>query len=152
MTKAEAEQLREQTLDAIWTTGVLNRDAGTQKYILPAVYTFYGAKGEPLYIGSSQWLDDRFDWHRRRPYWSQTRRIGIRIYPDREQMRLAELALIFAKRPKYNRDGIYNDGREPLFFGMPGVTFADNAEEALFSRDELIDGGATHGDIFTREN
>ena len=55
-------------------------------------------------------------------------------------MRLAELALIFAKQPKYNRDGIYNDGREPLFFGMPGVSFADNAAEALFRIDELVNG------------
>jgi len=151
VTKREAEELKGQILDAIWTTGVLNHDAGGMKYILPAVYTFYDEDGEPLYIGSSQWLDDRFDWHRRRPYWSQTKRIGIRVYPDREQMRLAELALIFSKRPKYNRDGIYNDGREPLFFGMPGVTFKDRAAEAIFSRDELI-GGGTYGDIFTREN
>ena len=140
MTRQEAEELKGQILDAIWTTGVLNRDAGEQRYILPAVYTFYDERGKALYIGSSQWLDDRFDWHRRRPYWGQTRRIGIRIYPDREQMRLAELALIFAKRPQYNRDGIYNDGREPLFFGMPGVSFADNAAEALFRIDELVNG------------
>ena len=140
MTRQEEEELKEQILEAIWETAALNGDAGEQKYILPAVYTFYDAEGKPLYIGASQWLDDRFDWHRRRPYWKLIKKIGIRIYPDREQMRLAELALIFAKRPKYNRDGIYDDGREPLFFGMPGFAFVDKAPEAVFRLNEFLYG------------
>lgn len=123
----EKEQIRE----ALLYTGMLDG------FILPVVYTLYDSKGAALYVGATQGLIDRLDWHKRKNYWGAVTTIGIRVYPDREQMRIAELAQIFTKKPIYNRDGQYTDEKEVLFYGIPGIKFSDLSEEVFFAPDEL---------------
>ncbi len=134
----DAEELRDQLDEILWITHAMNE--GGNHYIVPVVYTLYGADDCVLYVGSSQGLIDRLDWHSRRPYWKDVKRIGIRVYPDREQMRIAELSQMFIKKPKYNRDGKYNDDKEILFFGVPGIKVTDNTEEIFYERNELFIG------------
>lgn len=106
--------------------------------IVPIVYTFYGKDREPLYVGSSSNFWERFrSGHWRKSYWEEVEEIGIRAYPDREQMRIAELAWIFIKKPKYNRDGKYENGKKPIYFGTPGITFSDATDEVFYTKQEM---------------
>lgn len=129
---------KEEVLDCIEYTEYMN---GTENhYYLPIVYTLYGKDHTVLYVGSTQGIRNRLMWHSSRSYWDDIEQIGIRIYPDREQMRIAELAQMFIKSPKYNRDGKYRDDKECLIFGIPGIKFSDETEEVIFERDELYEG------------
>lgn len=121
---------------AIWQTNALN--AKDNNYILPVVYTFYDQLHNAIYVGSTQCIDDRLDWHRRKKYWSEVEQIGIRVYEDREQMRIAEIVYICLYHPKYNKDANYNDGKETLVFGMPGIHVTDDSQEAIFTKEELF--------------
>ena len=129
------DELKEQIKEALFYTSALN--AQENKYILPIVYTLYDKNNRAVYIGSSQSLTDRLDWHKRKEYWKDIKKIGIRVYPDREQMRIGELILIFKKKPILNRDCIFNDNKEILCFSIPGVRYKDNTREAIFDSDEL---------------
>ena len=133
----EYNELKEQVKEALFYTSALNNKQGN-KYILPIIYTLYGKNRKPLYIGASQGIFDRLDWHSRKDYWKEVYTIGIRVYPDREQMRIAEIMWIFRKKPIYNRDANYNDNKEVLAFGMPGIEFKDNTEETIFRKWELV--------------
>ena len=144
LTKHEAEgdmeDYKDDVLDCIEYTEYMNISENGNHWYLPVVYTLYGEKDDALYIGSSQGLRNRLMWHSKKPYWKNVKRIGVRMYPDREQMRIAELALMFANHPKYNRDGMYDDDKECLIFGIPGIKLTDETEEAIFERDELYEG------------
>lgn len=106
--------------------------------IVPVVYTFYGKEREPLYVGSSSDFYERFRvGHWRKSYWEEIEEIGIRLYPDREQMRIAEMAWICIKKPKYNRDAKYNDEKQPIYFNIPGITFSDATEEVFYTKQEM---------------
>ena len=132
------EEYKAQVDEVFYLTHAINsRD---DRYIVPTVYTLYGDNFDALYVGSSQGLINRLDWHSRKPYWKDIKHIGIRIYPDREQMRIAELAWLFIKKPLYNRDGKYDDDKETIYFNVPGIKFSDNTSEVIYERDELYIG------------
>lgn len=129
------EYLKTEINDAISYTYAISKDTG-EKYIFPLVYTLYDENDCPLYVGSTQSIADRIDWHMRKDYWTSVRTIGIRAYPDREQMRIAELYWIFAKKPKYNNDGKYDDA-PAVFYPSEGITVTDDTTEILYKLDEL---------------
>lgn len=68
-----------------------------------AVYRFYDADDNLLYIGSSKQLDVRYKDHaKKKPWWPDVHRKTETWYPTRERAYAAERGAIQTERPKYN--------------------------------------------------
>lgn len=76
-----------------------------------ALYRFYGAGDELLYIGITNSIPRRLDQHSdSKPWYTEARRITVEHHPTRGDALAAEMAAIKAERPKYNIQ--HNRGRD----------------------------------------
>lgn len=94
------------------------------------VYSFYDKDKNPIYVGKSINFVDRYDWHRRKPYYQEIEYIGFRQYNNRAEMDLAELFQIQNKLPKYNKSGKFNET-------LKLVSFQDFSKEEIFTRSNV---------------
>lgn len=68
-----------------------------------ALYRFYGAGDELLYIGITNSIPRRLDQHSdSKPWYVEATRIDVRHFPTRSAALAAEMAAIKAEHPKYN--------------------------------------------------
>lgn len=68
-----------------------------------ALYRFYDAGGDLLYVGITNNPGRRWGRHADdKPWWTEVDRIEIERYPDRPSVLLAEKAAIKAELPRYN--------------------------------------------------
>jgi len=75
-----------------------------------ALYRFYDAAGDLLYIGitfdpGSRWAQHQHD----KPWWHEVQQLTVEVHPDRQAVLDAERAAILAERPRYNI--VHNTGR-----------------------------------------
>lgn len=71
-----------------------------------AVYRFYSADGELLYVGVSMNLEGRLNSHKNwRERWQQFVRIELTWYPNRAEALAAETLAIETESPRWNATG-----------------------------------------------
>lgn len=76
-----------------------------------ALYRFYSATGELLYVGITLNPSARWKRHRRdKPWWSEVARITLETHPDRPAVLAAERAAIETEHPQHN---VVHNGRRP---------------------------------------
>ena len=80
------------------------------KIVMPAVYTLYDGMWRAIYVGFSLRIWSRFYDHVHRDYWQRVRCIGVRIYSDESEARIAEMYQIALMQPLLNRDGLRESG------------------------------------------
>lgn len=69
-----------------------------------ALYRFFNADGDLLYVGISLNPFTRWKQHRsEKPWWVEVVNVTIQHYDDRETVSLAELDATKNERPRYNR-------------------------------------------------
>ena len=66
------------------------------------LYRFFESDGQPLYIGITHRLRDRFSTHRRSNWWDAVGMVSIEWFDHRYKAEEAERAAIKAERPSYN--------------------------------------------------
>jgi len=72
-----------------------------------ALYRFFDADGNLLYVGISDNLTVRFEWHRvNQPWWRDIARKTITWYGTRNKAAAAEDYAIKTERPLHNRHGL----------------------------------------------
>jgi hypothetical protein len=68
-----------------------------------ALYRFYGAGDQLLYVGITERLGKRWETHmRNKPWWPDVRRQTVHWHPTRAQASEAEVAAIVDEKPLYN--------------------------------------------------
>lgn len=68
-----------------------------------ALYRFFDATGQLLYVGLTSDPGRRMGQHRvEKPWWSEVANVTIQTYPDRESVAAAERAAIRTETPRYN--------------------------------------------------
>jgi predicted GIY-YIG superfamily endonuclease len=68
-----------------------------------ALYHFYGADDQLLYVGITERLGERWEAHMRtKPWWPAVRRQTVHWYPTRAKAAAAEVAAIVDEKPLYN--------------------------------------------------
>lgn len=71
--------------------------------IAQALYRFFDASGELLYVGITMNPVGRWASHRtEKPWWSEVATITLESHPSREAVERAERDAIRAERPRYN--------------------------------------------------
>lgn len=71
---------------------------------LHALYRFFDASGDLLYIGITLNPAGRWKQHREdKPWWEEVADITIETYPDRPSVLEAERKAIITERPRYNK-------------------------------------------------
>lgn len=69
-----------------------------------ALYRFYSASGELLYVGITNDPDRRFSRHgSEKPWWCRVADIKIERFASREELAQAEVRAIETEHPRYNR-------------------------------------------------
>lgn len=69
-----------------------------------ALYRFYGAAGELLYVGITRNPSARWKAHgRTKEWWTEVARIDLETFESRESVLAAERAAIRAEHPRYNK-------------------------------------------------
>lgn len=77
-----------------------------------ALYRFYGANGELLYIGITANVGARLKQHAHgKPWWTDVHHIKLEHFDNRADVLAAEMAAILAENPRHNV--VYNRNRRP---------------------------------------
>jgi predicted GIY-YIG superfamily endonuclease len=101
-----------------------------------ALYRFYNAAGELLYIGITGNLGQRWDQHNAgKPWWAEVASSTVEHFDSRTAVLAAEKAAIAAERPKYNV--VHNNGHS---VGQPSATLD------LVNRGDVIAVGMRSGE------
>lgn len=67
-----------------------------------ALYRFYDAAGDLLYVGITLNPDERWKKHRKKPWWHTVASIRLETYLDRESVLAAEREAIITEHPVHN--------------------------------------------------
>jgi hypothetical protein len=78
-----------------------------------AVYRFFDAENQLLYLGITHDLEKRWGAHERsQPWWLDVVRRQVAWYDTRKEAEHVEVAATATERPRYDRSGKRTDGRE----------------------------------------
>lgn len=67
-----------------------------------ALYRFFDADGELLYVGITHRLNERLSAHKKTKAWDEVAQIKLEHYPDRLEAELAEIRAIREESPAWN--------------------------------------------------
>lgn len=102
-----------------------------------ALYRFYDAGDQLLYIGITANIGSRFKQHAGdKPWWTEVHRITLEHYATREDVLTAETAAIVAEHPRYNV--VHNRNRpDPRPIRLPKAPMPTSVED--ITPDEWIE-------------
>lgn len=114
---------------------------------LHALYRFFDASGDLLYIGITLNPAGRWKQHREeKPWWEEVADITIETYPDRPSVLEAERSAIIAEHPRYNKT--HNTPRAQAH--RPESRFVWNCcvcNEDIADRDGYLQVGCTDEEL-----
>ena len=99
------------------------------------VYSYYDINGRPIYVGKTQDVFSRHKSHRKDAWMKYAKTIGVRTYPSKRDMNVAEMYYISERRPTYNDVFKAKD----LFTGTEyKVLIEDTSDEIIYTLREFV--------------